>query len=125
MSSTTAKRCEATTKAGGRCANYAGSGSLFCFVHDPLKAQERKEARARGGRARHGRKLGHVHNGEPVHIACLADVSTVLESELNALLTLDVSVSRARAVGYLCGVLVDVCKDTELEQRIEALEGRE
>jgi len=122
MGSSTANRCEATTKAGGRCANYALVGSVFCFVHDPTKAQERKEARSRGGRARHGRTLAHVHNGDPVHIECLADVVTVLEAELNALLTLEVSISRARAVGYLAGVLVDVYKDTELEARIERLE---
>ena len=93
-------------------------------MHDPAKAQERKEARSRGGRARHGRNLGHVHNGEPVHIGELADVVKVLEAELNDLLTLEVSVSRARAVGYLCGVLVGAYKDSELEARIAALEAQ-
>ena len=110
------------TKGGGRCQNYALAGRPFCFVHDPEKAQARKEARARGGRARHGRTLAHVHDGEPVHIDSLADVAHVLEAELNALLTLEVSVSRARAVGYIAGVLVGVYKDTELEARIARLE---
>jgi len=68
--------------------------------------------------------LAHVHNGEPVHIGSLADVITILESELNALLTLEVSVSRARAVGYLCAQAVSVYKDTELESRIAALEAQ-
>lgn len=85
-------------------------------------ADRRKLARSKGGKARHGRTLGAVHDGDPVHIGELADVVRVLEAEINALLTLEKSVSRARAVGYLCGVLVNVYKDTELAQRLADLE---
>ena len=116
--------CEATNKDGGPCRGYAVTGSDYCFWHDPALADRRKLARTKGGRARHGRALGAVHRGQPVHIAELADVVKVLEAELNALLTLEKSISRARAVGYLCGVLVKVYKDTELEARIVALEAQ-
>ena len=124
MGSSTAQRCEASTKAGARYANYACTGSTFCFAHDPARSVERKEARSKGGRARHGRRLADLGTGEPVRVDGLADVCELLARELGALLTLEVSVSRARAVGYLASVLASVYKDTELETRIRALEAR-
>jgi len=59
-----------------------------------------------------------------VAIQSLADVVTVLEGELNALLTLEVSISRARAVVYACQVLASIYTQSELEQRIAALEAK-
>ena len=118
------RRCKATNKRGEPCQGWAGQGAEFCFAHDPARAAERKEARSRGGRARHGRRLADLGTGEPVRVDDLGDVCELLARELGALLTLEVSVSRARAVGYLASVLASVYKDTELETRIRALEAR-
>jgi len=93
-------------------------------VHDPALAQERKEARSKGGRRRHGRRLADLGTGEPVRVDDLGDVCALLARELGALLTLEVSVSRARAVGYLCGQLINAYQQTELEARIAALEAQ-
>lgn len=120
---TTGKLCKATTKDGEPCRCYAIEGGEFCYWHDPTKAAQRKEARAKGGRARHGRDLGSGGQERPtVKIDSLADVITVLAGELADVLRLERSISRARAVGYLCSVLATIYKDSELEQRIAALE---
>ena len=116
--------CKATTKAGAPCRMLCVGGSEYCFTHDPALAEKRKEARSRGGRARHGRRLGPVGEGEYVAINSLTDVVRVLERELNEVLHLDRSISRARAVGYLCGIVSGIYKDSELEARLAALEAQ-
>ena len=123
MATSTAKTCKATTKAGQPCGGWAGA-SGFCFSHDPARAAQRKEARARGGRARHGRRIGTVGADGQVTIEGLGDVVHVVTAEINTLLTLEKSIGRARAVGYLAGVLVTVYAQSELERRIAALEAR-
>ena len=120
----TVNRCTATTKAGTRCQNPTLPGAAFCWWHDPARAGERAEARAKGGRARHGRTLGDLGNGERVTIDSLADVIAVLAGELGEVLQLERSISRARAVGYLAGILATIYTQSELEQRIAALEAR-
>jgi len=124
MESTTAghaRVCKATRKDGSPCGALCVTGSDYCFMHDPALAKERKEARSKGGRARHGRQLGKTAGGY-IEINELGDVVGVLEHELNEVLQLDRSISRARAVGYLASVLASVYKDTEIETRIAALE---
>lgn len=115
------RRCKATTKSGRACLCFALTGSDYCFSHDPALAEKRKEARSRGGHARHGRKLGSDLQA-PVKINDLADVVRVVTEEINAVRSLEKSISRARAVGYLCGVLVGVYTQSEIESRIVALE---
>jgi len=127
METTTARQagsCKATTKDGLPCRALRVTDSDYCFMHDPALAEERKEARARGGRARHGRKIGPVGEGEYVEIRDLGDVLRVLASELNAVLSLEKSISRARAVGYLAGIMANIYQASELEQRLAALEAQ-
>jgi len=113
--------CKATTKDGQPCRAWALHGSDFCFQHDPSKAQERKEARSKGGRARHGRKLD-ADRGRVVQLDTLADVVRLVEGAVGDLLQLENSVSRARAVGYLAGIAVKALQVSELEERIARLE---
>ena len=122
MESTTANLCGATTRAGAPCRTYALTGSAFCWWHDPTRAEDRKEARSRGGHARHGRSIGKVGDVAPVKIDSLADVVRVLERELNEVLHLDRSISRARAVGYLCQIASGIYQASELETRLQRLE---
>lgn len=44
------KRCESSRKDGGHCNAPALPHSLFCWAHDPARAEQRAEARKRGGR---------------------------------------------------------------------------
>lgn len=119
---TTGERCKATTRKGSPCQAWAVEGSRFCFWHDPARAQERRAARAKGGKARHGRQIGPTGGAEPVKIGSAADTLPILERAVNDLLALENSVNRARAIGYLCGQVVKVFEVTDLQARMEALE---
>ena len=57
-----------------------------------------------------------------VPLASLSDVVQLLEQTVGDLLTLENSISRARAVGYLCGVVVKALEASDLEERIVRLE---
>lgn len=119
-------QCEAITASGTQCRAAAMAGSKYCFMHDPAQAAARAAARSRGGKARHGRKL--AGNGPAVTLATVGDVVSVLEDELSSLLTLEVSVSRARAVAYLGSVAaraLEVSVFEPLLAEIEAAKERE
>ena len=122
MDSTATQICQAKTKSGDPCQNPTIHGRPFCWWHDPELAEQRAEARSKGGRARHGRRIGTVRDGGQVQINSLSDVVDLVTSEINAVRGLEVSISRGRAIGYLAGVLVQVYTQSELEQRIAALE---
>jgi len=111
----TGTRCKAKNRKGEPCAAYALSGSDFCYWHDPERAEERRAAR-------HGRKLGATGDAGPVTLDTVADVLPILADELTAVLSLEKSVSRARAVGYLAGVVLRAFEVSELQERVAALE---
>ncbi len=113
--------CTATTKKGLPCSCFAIRDSEFCFSHDPALADVRKEARSKGGRARHGRKLSGDAQA-PVTIDNLGDVVKLIVQEINAVRSLEKSISRARCVGYLANILANIYQASELERRLEALE---
>ena len=119
----TGRLCKATNARGQPCASYAVEGSAFCFWHCPELAEERKQARSAGGRARHGRS-GVLQDGSGVLVPLksMSDVVNLLEQTVRDLLTLENSISRARAVGYLAGVAVKALEVSELEDRIARLE---
>ena len=116
---TTANRCRAVNRRGEPCQAYTVAGSSWCFWHDPERAAERKEARSRGGLARHGRKLA---GGDPVQIRSVADLLALLEAAAGDLLALEPSIGRARALAYLVASGLRVLEVGELERRIGALE---
>lgn len=122
MTSTASKKCKATNRRGEPCGAYAMEGSDYCYWHDPALAEERRKARAKGGHARHGRKIGSTGGADPVEIETAADVLPVLSEEINELRKLERSVKRARAIGYLCGQVVRAFEVSELQTRVEALE---
>ena len=119
---TTTKRCTAKTKRGLPCKGWAVSGSDFCFVHDPSLAKERAAARSKGGRARHGRRIGQTGAGDPVILGDVGAVVRLLERVINDALSLENSLQRARTVGSLAGVVLKGLEVGELEDRVSALE---
>jgi hypothetical protein len=118
----TAPKCQATTQHGTPCNAYALAGSDYCFHHDPARAAERRQARRKGGRARHGRHVGPVGQAPPLTLNTMADVTTLLQHTINATLQLENSLQRARTTGYLAGLLIKALDITALEQRITELE---
>lgn len=118
----TAKRCKATKHNGHPCQAWAGEGSAFCFWHDPARARERAEARARGGRARHGRPIGTTGNAEPVSVQSMADVVNLLERAVNDALRLENSLQRGRTIATLANAVIKALQFATLEERLEAVE---
>jgi len=96
--------------------------SDFCIVHDPARAGAMATARRKGGHARHGRKIGSGGDEAPVALATLADVLQLLARAVNDVLTLENSINRARALGYLAGAWGTLYESSELERRVAALE---
>ena len=123
MADTTATAiCEGVTKRGHRCQNPVLPGRPWCWWHDPDRADDRREARSRGGRARHGRRLGTTNSGELVTISDLGDVVKLLERTINDALRLENSLSRANTIARLASVLCGIYQVSELEARITVLE---
>ncbi len=103
---------------------WAVSGSAFCMAHDPERAAQMAAARRKGAAARHGRRIGTTGAAAAVTLAGPGDVLRVLESEVNVLLGMEVSISRSRAVGALLSVFVSTWESSEVERRLSALELR-
>jgi hypothetical protein len=118
----TARRCKAVNQDGTPCQAYARAGSDYCFHHDPASAAQRREARSRGGQARHGRHVGPVGHAEPVALDTMADVVTLLQRTINDTLQLENSLQRARTVGYLAGLYLKAMDLAYLEQQVMALQ---
>jgi hypothetical protein len=118
----TARRCIATTKDGTPCRAYALAGSDYCYQHDPDRAVERREARSRGGRARHGRHLVRQPDPDPIRLDSLADIVILLQRTIDDTVHLENSIQRARTIGYLASLLIKAWEVASLEQRIFAIE---
>ena len=114
------RRCEATTRSGQPCQGWAMAGSTFCYTHNPDVMTERTAARSRGGKARHGRRVGAADWGEIVNL----DARVMLQEAQNVAMALEPSVSKARVLGYLAGQTVRVREFEEIEQRVSLLEER-
>ena len=120
-----ARTCRATTKRGSPCQAKAVHGSDFCYMHDPALAGERASARKRGGQARHGRAIRHLP-GEPETwpVNTIEDIRALLEWAIADLLTMERSIKRTIALASLIRAAVTVNEQTELAERIAALEER-
>ncbi len=116
------QKCNATNRDGNPCNGYAVEDSVYCFQHDPARAVERRQARRKGGRARHRRRIGAIGQPEPVTLDTMADVATLLQRCINDALQLENSLHRARTLGYLAGHLIKALDIAALEQRVSWLE---
>lgn len=119
---TTGKRCKAKNERGGPCGAFALKSSDYCFYHDPTNAKERAAARAKGGRARHGRTIGKTGSPAPVELQTMADVVALLEETVNDTLALENSLQRARTIATLANVVIKALEFATLAERVEALE---
>lgn len=89
----------------------------LCFWHSPQTAEARKAA---------GRKGGHRNKAqvEDVDIQSVQDVLKILSEALNELrrCPTDNTLSKCRAIAYMCSIAIPAVEKGELEKRIEALE---
>jgi len=91
----------------------------YCYQHAPERAQERREARSRGGKTRSAPKVLKDANFKLITIG---DVKKLLGEIANASLRGDIDISRARTVGYLASLIITCIKDHDLEKRMEKIE---
>lgn len=116
-----AKRiCKAETKAGEPCRAAAMPESDFCFFHDPEREAERHEAQSAGGR--HGRLKTLPESTPDVKVENCTDVVSLISATINQVRRGQVDPRVANAVGYLANVLIRAVEQSEVEQRLAALE---
>lgn len=108
--------CQATTREGRPCKAPPLAGRPYCFAHDPEKAEERREARRRGGERSRRPPI------ELVELGSAGAVREALERVLAETLVLGNSIRRNRAAGYLLGIVLRALEQGELEDRVERLE---
>ncbi len=125
MTTTHSKTCKAMTKTGDPCAAFCVTGSDYCYNHDPRLAAQRAESRSRGGKARAGRAIRHIPGDDDppvVAVNTIHDIQHMLEFAITDLLQMERSVKRTNALASLLRVAVTVNEQTELADRITALE---
>lgn len=117
--------CAAARKDGMPCGMHRLSGSPYCWSHDPGAAQERAEARRRGGQSaqrRLGRSPEEAYLGVTLHD--IPAVRRLLEIAAEGTLALGNSAVRNRTLASIATVAVRVFEAGEVEVRISALEQR-
>ena len=101
------------------CKSYAlkSDPDGLCFWHSPATAEQRRQAGRRGG------ARGKLERDDSIET--IQDVKRVLAETIRELRTVSTDVvSRGRCIGYLCSILLTAIKDSDIEQRISALEAR-
>jgi len=110
--------CSFIKKNGTKCQARKLHDSEFCYFHSPQVVVTRADARRRGGLRRHGDK-GETGS---YTIKSGRDVLTILEDCINDAVGLEQSTGRAKAIGYLCQIILHGFEVTEIENRLAALE---
>jgi len=115
------RQCTAKTKNGERCKNAALKGQQQCFVHSPVTAKARAEARRRGGLNRRTPKAD-PQAARPASLRTVADVLALLEETLADTRLQENSAQRSRTMISLALAALKAFEVGELEERVEALE---
>ena len=118
MSESDPKRCESSRADGSPCRAPVLPGRPHCYSHDPQVAEERLEARRRGGR--HSAK---VHRLRPLLPPRLAPIFATIESALEETRDGAITPAQAQALASLARAAVSVLQAGELEERVRSLEG--
>ena len=113
-----AERCMYVHPSGRACGGFRVAGSAYCFAHAPDRADQREDARRRGGRA--GR-VATVPESD-LAVRSLGDVLALVELTINDVRSGRVDVRVANAVGVLSNVAARVIQQADVEARLEALE---
>jgi hypothetical protein len=109
-------RCIASKPDGSPCERIVKASQEYCFAHDPARAQARRRAASRGGKAKAGGEIGRVK----AKLQALADM--VEEGQMDRA---DAAVCGQLWNIYLSAVRTElkVREVTELEERLTELEG--
>ena len=120
MKTPVSKTCRGTKPDQSNCQALALSGSEFCFFHDPSKAEERREAQARGGQQNRMKTLEAT--APAVKVDHCRDATALLVQTINQVRRGEIDPRVANSVGYLANILIKAMGQDVLETRIEQLE---
>lgn len=111
------KRCESSRKDGGPCLAPALPDSQFCWAHDPQRAEQRAEARRRGGQ--HSAKIHRLRGLTPPRLLPIFDQ---LETALTEVHDGSLDPRAASAMASLARAMTTLLTAGEIEQRLRDLE---
>jgi Family of unknown function (DUF5763) len=111
------KTCRATKRDGSRCTSVMVNANGFCYAHDPVYADERKEMQAKGGR--HKARLIQLKHLSPPRLLPIYDR---LERALEQVHDGKLDPRQAQAMATLARALAAILQTGEIEQRVRDLE---
>jgi len=110
---------------GTTCKATAQATSELCFFHDPVKAEERKEARRRGGRRNRGAAVQPLPGAdEDLPLTSVADVVALLGQTVNQVRKGQMDAKTGNCLAVLSGCLLRALEGNELAKQIEELRRR-
>jgi hypothetical protein len=114
------RKCRGTRADGEPCRSVVVATSGWCFTHDPDRANERQQARERGGSesSNVARLRKHLTPSQ------LGPLFSRLQEAVEQLHTGQLSPGRASAMASLARAMVAVLRAGEMEERIQAIEER-
>ena len=110
-------RCEAVRKDGGCCNAAVLPDSQFCWAHDPARAEQRAEARRKGGH--NSAKVVRLRGLAPPRLVPIFDQ---LERALVEVHDSELDPKAAQAMASLARALATLLQAGELEERVRRLE---
>jgi hypothetical protein len=113
--------CKAKKQNGTDCQAVPLPGSKYCFFHDPAKAEKRREAQSLGGRHNHMRTLDT--DAPDMKIETCHDTIPLLSETINQVRKGQIDPRVANAIGYLANVVIKAVEQSDIEKRIEEIEG--
>ena len=111
------KRCEAARKDGQPCQAPALPDSPHCWAHDPWRAEQRAEARRKGGHR--SAKILRLRGLVPPRLTVVYER---LEQALTEVHGGELDPKVAQAMASLARAMVNVLTAGELEERVRRLE---
>ena len=120
LSSGISKVCQQVKPDGKKCQARRVGASSYCFFHDPEKSAEREAAQRAGGRRNNVAVLSRT--APDARLLNARDVVKLLAETINQVRRGEVDPKVANAVGYLGGLLIKALHETEIENRLAALE---
>jgi hypothetical protein len=122
VSSVPRRYCTATKADGQACHAAPLRDAVFCFLHDPDRAEDAAKARQAGGiRRRREGTLGVAYDLQGLDN--VAGIRRLLEIVVADALGLDAGVGRSRILIAAANSSIKLLETAEVPARIEALEG--
>ena len=118
------KKCRFVMPKGEACKMRPLRDSNYCRSHDPESAEARRQASAKGGRAR--RELAVLSpDTAPLILRTAEDVGKLMVTTINQVRVGEIDVKVANTIGFLAGIWLRTMELGQIADRLEALEVRD